>query len=182
MKKMILVSMVATVLLVNGCSEEKKEVAKAVEQTQTVSQPTVAVKKEEPKVQSEEKNLTTKTEANTTKAVVDTNKTIVEQNTTGTTEANTTESNATEKSANNEAVVALFAKCTACHGAKGEIKAMGKSEIIAGQKASDLEAKIKEYKVGTRNVSGMGGIMKTQVVGLDDAQIKAVAGYISTLK
>ncbi len=173
MKKMILVSMVATVLLVNGCSEEKKEVAKAVEQTQTVSQPTVAVKKEEPKVQSK---------ANTTKAVVDTNKTIVEQNTTGTTEANTTESNATEKSANNEAVVALFAKCTACHGAKGEIKAMGKSEIIAGQKASDLEAKIKEYKVGTRNVSGMGGIMKTQVVGLDDAQIKAVAGYISTLK
>ena len=76
----------------------------------------------------------------------------------------------------------LFAKCAGCHGADGKTKALGKSEIIAGQPAADLEKKIGEYKAGTRNVAGMGTLMKGQVGSLSDDDIKAVAAYISSLK
>jgi len=76
---------------------------------------------------------------------------------------------------------ALFAKCAACHGKDGKQKALGKSNVIAGQSADEVVKKLEAYKAGTRNVTGMGMTMKAQVSGLNDAQIKAVAGYISTL-
>ncbi len=77
---------------------------------------------------------------------------------------------------------ALFAKCAGCHGADGKTKAMGKAPVLAGQAAADLETKIKAYKAGTRNEHGMGMLMKGQVGSLSDADIKAVATYISGLK
>jgi len=77
---------------------------------------------------------------------------------------------------------ALFAKCVSCHGADGKTKALGKSEVIAGQPAADLVKKIAEYKAGTRNVATMGALMKGQVASYSDDDIKAVAEYISTLK
>jgi len=76
---------------------------------------------------------------------------------------------------------AIFAKCAGCHGADGKTAALGKSAIIAGQAAADLETKISGYKAGTLNTAGMGGLMKGQVGGLSDAEIKAVATYISGL-
>ena len=82
----------------------------------------------------------------------------------------------------NEKGKAIYAKCVSCHGADGKTKALGKSEVIAGQSAADLEKKIQEYKAGTRNVAGMGMLMKGQVASLSDEDIKAVAEYISSLK
>ncbi len=82
----------------------------------------------------------------------------------------------------NEKGKAVFAKCVSCHGADGKTKALGKSEIIAGQPAAELEKKLQEYKAGTRNVAGMGMLMKGQVGPLSDEDIKAVAEYISSLK
>ena len=76
----------------------------------------------------------------------------------------------------------LFAKCKSCHGADGKTKALGKSEIIAGQSAEDLTKKLTEYKAGTRNVAGMGTLMKGQVAPMSDEDIKALAAYISNLK
>lgn len=76
---------------------------------------------------------------------------------------------------------ALFAKCVSCHGADGKTAALGKSAIIAGQSAADLEKKITEYKAGTRNVATMGALMKGQVAEYSDADIKAVSAYISGL-
>jgi len=76
---------------------------------------------------------------------------------------------------------ALFAKCAGCHGADGKTKAMGKSAVIAGQAASDLDTKIHAYKAGTRNETGMGMIMKGQVASLSDDDIKTIAAYISGL-
>ncbi len=76
---------------------------------------------------------------------------------------------------------ALFGKCAACHGKDGKQKALGKSNIIAGQSADEVVKKLEAYKAGTRNVTGMGMTMKAQVSGLSDAEIKALAGYISTL-
>jgi len=76
---------------------------------------------------------------------------------------------------------ALFAKCAGCHGADGKTAALGKSAIIAGQTAADLETKIAGYKAGTLNVAGMGALMKGQVGSFSDADIKAVSSYISGL-
>ncbi len=76
----------------------------------------------------------------------------------------------------------LYAKCVSCHGPDGKTKALGKSEIIAGQNADDLEKKMQEYKAGSRNVAGMGKLMQGQVQNLSDEDIKAIAEYISNLK
>ena len=79
-----------------------------------------------------------------------------------------------------EAGKAAYAKCAGCHGANGTTKALGKSNLIAGQSASDLEAALHGYKEGTRNVSGMGMLMKGQVASMDDATIKAVSAYMAS--
>jgi cytochrome c553 len=77
---------------------------------------------------------------------------------------------------------ALFAKCAGCHGTDGKTKALGKSAVIAGQSSQELTEKLKAYKEGTRNVNGMGSLMKGQMAGLNDAEIAALADYISRMK
>lgn len=77
---------------------------------------------------------------------------------------------------------ALYKKCVACHGAKGEKKALNKSEVIAGWDAAKTEEALKGYKAGTRNINGMGALMKGQVAAYSDADIAAVASYIAGLK
>ncbi|MDQ1297758.1 MAG: cytochrome c [Campylobacterota bacterium] len=77
---------------------------------------------------------------------------------------------------------ALYTKCVACHGAKGEKTALGKSEAITGWKADKTLDALKEYKAGTRNNKGMGPLMKGQVAAMNDADMKALAEYIATLK
>ena len=74
---------------------------------------------------------------------------------------------------------ALFKKCAGCHGMHGEKKALGKSAVIKGwPKEKTIEA-LKGYKAGTRNVHGMGMLMKGQVASLSDADIEAIADYLS---
>ena len=74
--------------------------------------------------------------------------------------------------------VALYKKCAVCHGANGEKVALGKSKIIKDMTVKELVASMKGYQDGT-----YGGVqkelMKTQMKGYDDAQIEAVAKYIS---
>ena len=93
-------------------------------------------------------------------------------------EANATAA-AAAPAANGEA---LFKKCAGCHGADGGQKALGKSEVIKGWEAAKTEEALKGYKAGTRNAHGMGGVMKGQVAAMSDADIKALADYISKLK
>jgi len=76
---------------------------------------------------------------------------------------------------------ALFAKCAGCHGADGSMKPMGKDSVLKGQSAADLETKMAGYKAGTLNAHGMGALMKGQVSGFSEADIKAVATYVSGL-
>jgi len=74
---------------------------------------------------------------------------------------------------------ALYKKCAGCHGAHGEKKALGKSEVIKGWPKDKVVEALKGYKAGTRNVHGMGALMKGQVASLSDADIEAIADYIS---
>ena len=87
--------------------------------------------------------------------------------------------------------VALFAadgktifdtQCKSCHGADGKMKALGKSAPLAGQSAATVEKDLQEYKAGTLNKYGMGGVMKGNASKLSPEDMKAVAGYIATLK
>jgi len=74
----------------------------------------------------------------------------------------------------------LFVSCSSCHGAHAEKKALGKSHIIAGWKASKIVAALKGYKDGTYG-GPMKAVMKGQASKLSDAQIDALADYISKL-
>jgi len=72
----------------------------------------------------------------------------------------------------------LFKRCAGCHGAHGEKHALGKSAVIKDMSKADILKALKEYKAGTRNVHGMGGLMRGQVASLSEADMKAIADYI----
>lgn len=76
----------------------------------------------------------------------------------------------------------LYAKCTACHGQKGEKKALGKSAIINTLDKETLVADLTAYKAGTLNQKGMGALMKGQTALLSEAEINTLAEYITQLK
>ncbi len=73
----------------------------------------------------------------------------------------------------------LYKKCAGCHGPHGEKKALGKSAVIKGWPKEKIIEALKGYKAGTRNVHGMGALMKAQVATLSDADIEAIADYLS---
>jgi len=72
----------------------------------------------------------------------------------------------------------LFAKCAGCHGQKAEKSALGKSQVIAGWEPSKIKDALHGYKNGTYG-GAMKGLMKGQVAPLSDADIDALANYIS---
>ncbi len=74
----------------------------------------------------------------------------------------------------------LYAPCAACHGINAEKAALGKSQVIKGWDAAKIETALKGYK--DRSYGGaMKGVMKGQVARLSDADIKALAEYISKM-
>lgn len=77
---------------------------------------------------------------------------------------------------------ASFAACATCHGANGEKKALGKSEIITGWDEAKTIASLNGYKAGTLNIHGMGAVMKGQVAKLSDADIADLAKQIAAMK
>ncbi len=75
----------------------------------------------------------------------------------------------------------LYKACSSCHGQKAEKKALGKSEIIAGwDKQKTIDA-LNGYKNGTYG-GAMKAVMKGQVASKSEADIVALAEYISTMK
>lgn len=76
---------------------------------------------------------------------------------------------------------ALYKKCSACHGSTGEKKALGKSAIIKGWEAKKTVAALKGYKDGTYG-GPMKGLMKGQVMSLDDTEIESIAKFIQAQK
>ena len=72
----------------------------------------------------------------------------------------------------------LYVKCAGCHGDKAQKKALGVSQVIAKWDAKKIEDALNGYKSGTYGGS-MKGVMKGQANSLSDAEIKALAEYIS---
>lgn len=165
MKKITMISVVAAVVLFVGCGEKTKEAGESVG---VATEKAVEATKEAATVVATETKEAAKEVV--TKAVDSAKEGVAE---------------ATAKvadAAQNVAGAAAYAKCVACHGVDGKTKALGKSEVIAGQSKADLVMKITEYREGTRNTAQMGTLMKGQVGSMSDADIDTVANYISTLK
>ena len=95
--------------------------------------------------------------------------------------ANAQEDNKTSKKlpGDNGLGEAVYAKCSGCHGKLGKTKALGKSELIAGQNSADIESKLIDYKAKKLDIAGMGALMTTQVINLSAEDIRAVSAYIS---
>ncbi|MCF6253934.1 MAG: c-type cytochrome [Thiomicrorhabdus sp.] len=72
----------------------------------------------------------------------------------------------------------IYASCSGCHGANAE---GGVGPNLNAQTASDVADKLNRYKAGEQ-IGPMSGMMTPIAKGLSDAEIKAVAGYVVTLK
>ena len=75
----------------------------------------------------------------------------------------------------------LYKACASCHGSNAEKAALGKSQVIKGWDVEKTVAALKGYKDGSYG-GPMKALMKGQAARLSDADIKAIAEHISTLK
>lgn len=173
MKKISLLSLIVSALLFTACGEKSKHEAKAVTNTiAEVATNAVDAAKEKAAEASRIAKEKAETAAKIAKAKTEEITGIVKEKVAEViTPAIDTAKGAT-----------LYTKCAGCHGKDGKTKALGKSVVIAGQDIAALSASMKEYKSGTRNISGMGTLMKGQVKDTSNADIEALAAYIATLK
>ncbi len=72
------------------------------------------------------------------------------------------------------------AACMACHGPSGAGNPAAKYPAVGGQHAAYLAAQLKVFHAGERN-NDAGGIMRKIAAKLSDAEIQAVASYMSGL-
>lgn len=72
----------------------------------------------------------------------------------------------------------LYNRCANCHGGMGEIAALGKSGVIRNWSVKQIEHALLGYKNGTYGRT-MKAMMQSQVRNLSDAEIHALATYIS---
>lgn len=185
MKKTVLLSMAVAAVLFTACGEETKkaagETAAAAKETiKTAAAETKVAAKEAITIAKEKTAEAVETAKESAAPVMEAATQKVENASEKIKDTIASESKAVQ-SVNTQLGKDLYVKCVSCHGTDGKTKAMGKSEIIAGQSAAVLESKITEYRAGTRNVTGIGMIMNAQVARLGDKDIKALASYISGL-
>jgi len=169
--------MTGVILVLSGCGEEtQKAVAEATAKSVEMHQKsgtdvTDATKKTATKLAQEASNAATQAVKSVKESATETLK-----------EAKHEISKVVIAQSPGDAGEKLYAKCAGCHGVDGKRSALGKSALLAGQSASELADKLKAYKAGTRNVTGMGTLMKEQVAPLSKSDILALAEYISTFK
>lgn len=73
----------------------------------------------------------------------------------------------------------LYLKCAGCHGQNGQIKALGKSQIIKGWDKQQVLDALVGYKQGTYGYA-MKGVMIAQVSSMSDEDLEVLAEYIAS--
>ncbi|MFW2601404.1 c-type cytochrome [Aliarcobacter butzleri] len=161
MNRILLGSAIA-VLLLSGCTEDKKE---ASNQTVTKEETTQKI--------NETSNNTVVDEKKKAQEVV---------------KEDTTKDKKNEQVENKEEITVvtpdgetLYKVCASCHGQKAEKEALGKSQIIAGWDKERIITAMNGYKNGTYG-GIMKNIMKPQVETKTDEEIEILATYISNIK
>ena len=71
--------------------------------------------------------------------------------------------------------------CNACHGPEGKKPLMPNYPKLAGQNAAYAEQQMKDIKSGARN-NGQTAAMKGVMHLVNDAEMKAIADYLSKIK
>ncbi len=71
--------------------------------------------------------------------------------------------------------------CQTCHGAEGKAPIMPMYPKIAGQNKEYALAQMKDIKSGAR-ANGMSAAMKAMVANVSDAELEAIADYLSKVK
>ena len=180
--------LVVAALFVAGCSQEKKE-EQHTQQAVTAQEKTVIAtsnkQEEEPtKNIAAEKNVT----AIAPQATVKETEKVEEKSIASAkpavevapvkTETVPKEVAVIDKTAINGAKI--FVKCSSCHGKSAQKKALGKSQVIKGWEQAKIVDALHGYKAGTYG-GPMKAVMKGQAASLSDADINAVAKYISEL-
>ncbi|MCT7622470.1 c-type cytochrome [Aliarcobacter butzleri] len=168
MNRILLGSAIA-VLLLSGCTEDKKEAS-----NQTVT-------KEETTQKINETSNNTVVES--TNKVVDEKKKAQEV-----VKEDIAKDKKDEQVQNKEEITVvtpdgetLYKVCASCHGQKAEKEALGKSQIIAGWDKERIITAMNGYKNGTYG-GIMKNIMKPQVETKTDEEIEILATYISNIK
>ncbi|WP_370518783.1 hypothetical protein [Sulfurovum sp. bin170] len=163
MKRLTVLSVVVASLLLVGCGDETKEVAK--DATAPVAEKTVIEKATEVASSAVEatKEVATKAVEKTAEVAKEAKDAVVEK--------------ATEvKEAVAGATIDTKA-CQACHGAEFEKKAMNVSKIVKDMTKADIITALKGYKDGSYG-GNMKTLMKGQVASYDDAKIEAFAAQV----
>ena len=184
--------LVIAALFVAGCSQEKKE----EQHTQQAATPQVqsvtaasSVQKEEPVKSTEaEKNVTAAVQKVEAKETPKVEEKVAQKPVTPAKPAVEVAPVKTETVPKEVAVIdkteidgaKIFVKCSSCHGKSAEKKALGKSHVIRGWAQSKIVDALHGYKAGTYG-GAMKAVMKGQASSLSDADINAVAKYISEL-
>ncbi len=75
----------------------------------------------------------------------------------------------------------VYKRCVACHGAKGELPALGRNIIISKLSKDEFIKSLKEYKNGNKNISGLGGIMQAQAYTLNEKDFEKLAQMFNLL-
>lgn len=73
----------------------------------------------------------------------------------------------------------LYLKCAGCHGQNGEMKALGKSQIIKGWDKQQVLDSLVGYKEGTYGAA-MKGVMIAQVSSLTNEELEVLSEYIAS--
>ena len=87
-----------------------------------------------------------------------------------------------EISGSSDGIVLYKKKCVMCHGVNAEKNAFGRSDVIVSWDAAKIEEALNGYKVGSRNVHGMGHMHSSHLSTFSSEDIKAVSDYVDSLK
>ncbi|AZZ99383.1 MULTISPECIES: c-type cytochrome [unclassified Pseudoalteromonas] len=71
--------------------------------------------------------------------------------------------------------------CQTCHGAEGKAPIMPVYPKLAGQNKEYLFAQMKDIKSGARS-NGMSAAMKAMTANVSDAELEAIADYLSKVQ
>lgn len=182
MKTMTILSLVTATMLFTACGEKTKEQAtdaanQAVESTKSaVTKAVDATKDAASEATQKAQDVVDKTVDSAKETADDVAKSVKEttNNVVDSVKETTTNVVASAQGA------LLYKNCAGCHGADGKTIALGKSPVLAGQSKEELLTKLQGYKAGTINVHGMGTLMKGQMASVSDADMDALAAYMST--
>ena len=194
----ILLGSAVTMLLLTGCSDEKKTTTQAAAEvstqqttTQTSKEVVAEATKEVATTNTEPAKGTVENKTPEVKEVVNSTISTLNEKESEVKEtvlvANENKIEVTTEENKVEVVqeqgpdgAALYKTCSACHGEKAEKEALGKSQVIAGWSKEKLISAMNGYKDGSYG-GVMKNIMKSQVSTKTDSEIDALAEFISKL-